>query len=98
MGIFKPDGVVYEAITKFTNMVDAAKWAVENGNAGDIIIVKLDEGWVPHVIEDDKSLTPICDCNGEQIIINVADGGDGDGYIDEEDTYQVWDGGGAAGY
>ena len=50
------------------------------------------------MIEDDKSLTPICDCNGEQIIINVADGGDGDGYIDEEDTYQVWDGGGAAGY
>ena len=72
--------------------------ADENGKAGDIVVVKLDEGWVPHVIEDDKSLTPICDCNGEQIIINVADGGDGDGYIDEEDTYQVWDGGGAAGY
>lgn len=85
-------------LIKFTNMVDAAKWAVENGKAGDIVVVKLDEGWVPHVIEDNKSLTPICDCNGEQIVINVADGGDGDGYIDEEDTYQVWDGGGAAGY
>lgn len=84
-------------LTKFTNMVDAAKWAVENGVAGDIVVVKLDEGWVPHVVEDDKSLSPICDCNGEQIIINVADGGDGDGYEDEEEI-SVWDGGGAAGY
>lgn len=84
-------------LTKFTNMVDAAKWAVENGVAGDIVVVKLDEGWVPHVVEDDKSLSPICDCNGEQIIINVADGGDGDGYEDEEEIF-VWDGGGVAGY
>lgn len=84
-------------LTKFTNMVDAAKWAVESGTAGDIVVIKLDEGWVPHVVEDDKSLSPICDCNGEQIIINVADGGDGDGYEDEEEI-SVWDGGGAAGY
>lgn len=84
-------------LTKFTNMVDAAKWAVESGTAGDIVVIKLDEGWVPHVVEDDKSLSPICDCNGEQIIINVVDGGDGDGYEDEEEI-SVWDGGGAAGY
>ena len=83
--------------TKFDNMVDAAKWAVESGNAGDIVIIKLDTAWVPHVVEDDKSLTPICDCNGEPMIVNLIDGGDGDGYTEEE-LIQYWDGGGAAGY
>lgn len=83
--------------TKFTNMVDAAKWAVTEGVPGDIVIIKLDEGWVPHVVEDDKSLSPICDCNGEPMIVNLIDGGDGDGYTEEE-LIQYWDGGGAAGY
>lgn len=84
-------------LTKFDNMVDAAKWAVESGNAGDIVIIKLDTAWVPHIVEDDKSLTPICDCNGEPMIVNLIDGGDGDGYTEEE-LIQYWDGGGAAGY
>ena len=83
--------------TKFDNMVDAAKWAVESGSAGDIVIIKLDTAWVPHIVEDDKSLTPICDCNGEPMIVNLIDGGDGDGYTEEE-LIQYWDGGGAAGY
>lgn len=83
--------------TKFTNMVDAAKWAVTEGVPGDIVVIKLDEGWVPHVVEDDKSLSPICDCNGEPMIVNLIDGGDGDGYTEEE-LIQYWDGGGAAGY
>ena len=81
--------------TKFTNMVDAAKWAVESGEAGDIIIVRLDIGWVPHVIEDDKSLSPICDCNGEAIVVDMMDGGSRQGYSEDED-YSIWDGGGAA--
>ena len=83
--------------TKFDNMVDAAKWAVESGNAGDIVIIKLDTAWVPHIVEDDKSLTPICDCNGEPMIVNLIGGGDGDGCTEEE-LIQYWDGGGAAGY
>ena len=51
-------------LTKFDNMVDAAQWAVESGKPGDIAVIKLDKGWVAHVIEDDKSLSPICDCDG----------------------------------
>lgn len=86
-----------QELTKFTNMVDAAQWAVENGQAGDIIVVKLDVGWVPHVVEDDKSINPICNCDGEMVVVNILDGGDGDGYTPEE-TIQYWDGGGAAGY
>lgn len=84
-------------LIKFTNMVDAAKWAVAEGVPGDIVVIKLDEGWVPHVVEDDKSLSPICDCNGEPMVVNLIDGGDGDGYTDEE-LVQYWDGGNAAGY
>ena len=84
--------------TKFTNMVDAAKWAIESGQAGDIVVVKLDIGWVPHIVEDDKSLTPICNCDGEMVVVKIHDGGDADGYTPEEQVMvQVWDGGSAAG-
>lgn len=83
-------------LTKFTNMVDAAQWAVEYGEAGDIVVIKLDIGWVPHVVEDDKSLSPICNCDGEMVVIDVYDGGDGDGY-NKNEIFQIWDGGSATG-
>lgn len=83
-------------LTKFTNMVDAAQWAVEYGEPGDIVVINLDIGWVPHVVEDNKSLSPICNCDGEMVVVNLYDGGDGDGYSEDE-TYTVWDGGSAAG-
>ena len=80
--------------TKFTNMVDAAQWAVTEGVPGDIVVIKLDEGWVAHVVEDDHSLSPICDCDGNMIII---DGDDSDGMDEEEEILNIWDGGNAAG-
>ena len=96
-------------LTKFTNMVDAAKWAVESGSAGDIVVVRLDVGWVPHVVEDDKSLTPVCNCDGEMVTI-ALDGDDADGipkdeveiyydgnYEDDHNVIQYFDGGTAAG-
>ena len=73
-----------------------ANWAVESGDPGDMIVVHLDEGWVPHVVEDDKSLSPICNCDGEMVVVNVMDGDDANGYEDEE-PFTIWDGGGAAG-
>lgn len=73
-----------QQLTKFTNMVDAAKWAVESGQAGDIIVVKLDIGWVPHVVEDDKSLKAICNCDGDEIVLHF-DGEDADGVDAAED-------------
>jgi hypothetical protein len=85
-----------QELIKFTNMVDAAKWAVESGQAGDIVVVRLDIGWVPHVVEDDKSLTPICNCEGEMVVVDIYDGGDANGYS-ADDNVQIWDGGGAAG-
>jgi hypothetical protein len=80
---------------KFTNIIDAAQWARDDGKSGDIVVVKLDAGWVPHVIEDDKSLSPICDCDGDDIILDF-DGNDSNGY-EEDEAYTVWDGGSAAG-
>ena len=99
-----------QQLTKFNNLVDAAKWAVEDGQAGDIIVVRLDIGWVPHVVEDDKSITPICNCDGEMLVVKL-DGDDADG-IPKEDVelyydgsytngindIQFYDGGGAAGF
>lgn len=85
-----------QQFTKFDNMVDAAQWAKESGKAGDIIVIKLDIGWVPHVVEDDKSLSAICDCDGDEIVLNIFDGGDGDGY-EEAEIFTIWDGGSAAG-
>ena len=100
-----------QELNKFTSMVEAAQWAVSDGEPGDIIVIKLDIGWVPHVVEDDKSLSPICDSNGEMITIildgddadtsdleNAAiyDGDDADGLQDIEKNI-IYDGGGAAG-
>lgn len=81
---------------KFTNAVDAAKWAVESGEPGDVIVIRLEEGWVPHVVEEDHSLSPICNCEGEMVVVDIYDGGDADGYEDATEV-QIWDGGGAAG-
>lgn len=79
---------------KFTNMIDAAQWAVNEGNPGDIVVIKLEEGWVAHVVEDNKSLSPICDCDGKMIII---DGDDSNGMDEEVEDFNIWDGGNAAG-
>ena len=84
-----------QQFNKFNNIVEAATWSKENGKAGDIIVVKLDIGWVPHVVEDDKSLSAICNCDGDEIVLNF-DGDDANGY-EEEEEYQIWDGGNAAG-
>lgn len=96
---------------KFNSMVEAAQWAKENGKAGDIIVIKLDVGWVPHIVEDDKSLSPICNCDGDEVILHF-DGEDADGidaeeeetvlyfdgnYNEEDEVIQYFDGGSASG-
>ena len=80
---------------KFDSIVSAAKWAINNGEPGDVVVVHLDEGWVPHIVEDDKSLSPICNCDGEMVTIKF-DGDDSNGYAEDE-GFTVWDGGSAAG-
>lgn len=81
-----------QEMKKFNSVVEAAQWAKENGKAGDIVVVKLDAGWVPHVVEDDKSLSAICDCDGDEIILHF-DGDDANGInAEEEDMVLYFDG------
>ena len=59
-----------QELKRFDNIVDAAKWAKDNGVAGSVVVVYMDDKWVPHVIEDDGYLSPICDCSGE--VMNIG--------------------------
>ena len=81
---------------KFEDMIEAAQWAVAEGAPGDIIIIKIDSMWIAHIVEDDKSLSPICDENGEEVVINF-DGDDADGIDQSVEYIQIFDGGNAAG-
>lgn len=85
-----------QEMQKFESVEKAEAWAQENKKSGMIIVVRVDARWIAHMIEDDYSVTPICDCNGEMVEVDVFDGGDSDGH-EEADEVQVWDGGGAAG-
>jgi hypothetical protein len=85
-----------QKMQKFESVEQAEAWARENKKSGMIIVVRVDARWIAHMIEDDYSVTPICDCDGEMVEVDVFDGGDSDGHEDA-DEIQVWDGGGAAG-
>lgn len=77
---------------KFNSMVEAAQWAKEDGKAGDIVVIKLEVGWVPHIVEDDRSLSAICNCDGDELVIHF-DGEDADGIdADNEETVLYFDG------
>ena len=54
-----------QELKKFDNMVDAAKWASTEGTSGNIVVVYMEDKWVLHVVENDLTLSPICDCSGE---------------------------------
>lgn len=59
-----------QELKRFDNIVDAAKWAKDNGVAGGIVVVYMDDKWVPHIIENEGYLSPICDCSGE--VMNIS--------------------------
>lgn len=87
-----------QELKKFETLELAAQWAQETKKPGVIIAVHIENKWIAYIVEDDYSITPICDCNGEVVEIEVFDGGDGDGYTDEEIIeIQYFDGGSAAG-
>ena len=85
-----------QELQKFESKTEASQWARENKKSGIIVVVRIDGKWIAHMIEDDYSVTPICNCNGEMIEVDIYDGGDADGHEDATEI-QVWDGGGAAG-
>jgi hypothetical protein len=86
-----------QEMKKFETVEDASQWARENEKSGVIVVVRIDGKWIAHMVEDNYDVTPICDCNGEAVVVNLIDGGDGDGYDENEEAFQIWDGGNAAG-
>ena len=56
-----------QELNRFDNIVDAAKWAANEGVSGNIVVVCIDDKWIPHVVENDLTLSPICDCSGENM-------------------------------
>ena len=85
-------------LRKFESTIEATDWARENRKSGIIVAIRIDGRWIAHMVEDDYSVTPICDSNGEMVEVNLMDGGDSDGYTYEEMVdVQFWDGGSAAG-
>lgn len=88
-----------QEMKKFESIEDAAFWAKENQQRGVIVVVRIDTKWVAHMVEDDYSITPICDNDGHAVEIPIIDGGDADGHEEQEEviTTICWDGGSAAG-
>ena len=87
-----------QELRKFESTIEATDWAKENRKSGIIVVIRIDGRWIAHMVEDDYSVTPICDNNGEMVEVNLMDGGDSDGYTYEEMIdVQFWDGGSAAG-
>lgn len=87
-----------QEMQKFESVDEAKQWARENQKSGVIVVVRIDGKWIAHMVEDDYDVTPICNCDGQMIEIDIYDGGDADGYDEQTEAVQVWDGGGAAGY
>ena len=86
-----------QELKKFYSLEEAEAWAKDAQVSGVIVTVYVDSKWIAHMVEDDYSVTPICDCDGDMVEVPVLDGGDGDGYTKDE-LIQIWDGGSAAGY
>ena len=85
-------------LKKFKSIEDAEKWAKESKMSGSVVVVRIDGKWIAHMVEEDFSVTPICNCNGEMVEVKIFDGGDSDGYTPEEElNMTIWDGGNAAG-
>ena len=85
-----------QEMQKFGTTEDASQWARENKKSGVIVVVRINDKWIAHMVEDDYSVTPICNCNGEMVEVDIYDGGDADGHEDATEIH-IWDGGGASG-
>lgn len=87
-----------QELQKFESTKEASDWARANNKTGVIVVVRIGGKWIAHMVEDNYSVTPICDDNGAMVEVKLMDGGDSDGYTNEELVeVHIWDGGTAAG-
>ena len=60
-------------VQKFKTIEAAEQWAQSDNNIGAIISINIGEEWKPYVVEDDNSITPICDCEKEAIMRDISE-------------------------
>lgn len=95
--VLKDIEVGSQELQKFESVKEAEEWAKTSQKSGIIVAIHINTKWIAHMVEDDFTVTPICDQNGNKVEINM-DGGDSDGYTEEETIEAtIWDGGSAAG-
>lgn len=59
---------------KFSSVEDAKLWAEEKKTNGIIVLVNISDKWVAHIINNDYTVTPICNSDNEMITMDI-DGG-----------------------
>ena len=67
-------------IKKFESKTQAEEWAVENNAAGSVIVIHDDDKWIVHAVNDDLSVSPVCNNEDEIITVNF-DGGSAFGVL-----------------
>ena len=66
-----------QTLVKFESVDEAKTWAKETKHSGIMVAIHIDSKWVAYMVEDDYSVVPVCDGNGDIAIIKVIDGGEG---------------------
>lgn len=69
------DGIIPD----FLSTAEATAWARENNKTNVIVAIKMQDKWIAHMVEDDYSVTSICDLKGEMVAIHIMDGGNAAG-------------------
>ena len=67
-------------IKKFESKSQAEEWAIENNAAGSVIVIHDDDKWIVHSVNDDLSVSPVCNNEDEIITVNF-DGGSAFGVL-----------------
>lgn len=69
-------------IKKFESISLATQWATQNNAAGSIIVVHDGDQWIVHSVNDDLSVSPVCNNEDEVITVNF-DGGSAFGVLSQ---------------
>ena len=73
-----PSEITFEDILKNTENENKKIqiWAKENKCSGMIVGIRVDSKWHAYIVEDNYTVTPICNHNGDFTIIDIIDGGE----------------------
>ena len=69
-------------INKFYSKEDAETWATTNKTNGVIVLININDNWVTHIVNDDYTVSPICNSDNDMITFDI-DGGNSFGILSE---------------